>query len=106
MGGALVRQGGQNQIEGGQLGAAILHGPHVWNFNEIYAALDEARGAEEVLDVNRLAVRIGAWLTDAAARKQVADAAAATVDQLGGALRRAPAGIAADLWERALARRD
>ena len=76
MGGSLVRHGGQNPIEAAKLGAAILHGPHVWNFAEIYAALDEARGAEEVLDVNRLAVRIGAWLTDAAARKQVADAGA------------------------------
>ena len=86
MGGSLVRHGGQNPIEAAKLGAAILHGPHVWNFNEIYSALDEARGAEEVLDVNRLAVRIGAWLTDAAARKQVADAGLATVEQLGGAL--------------------
>src|ERR1041384_7462166 len=105
MGGALVRQGGQNQIEGGQLGAAILHGPHVWNFNEIYAALDEARGAEEVLDVNRLAVRIGAWLTDAAARKQVADAGLATVEQLGGALQRHPAAIEPYLMQLDLERR-
>jgi hypothetical protein len=66
MGGSLVRHGGQNPIEAAKLGAAILHGPHVWNFSEIYQALDDARGAEEVLDVNRLAVRIGAWLTDAA----------------------------------------
>ena len=87
MGGSLVRHGGQNPIEAAKLGAAILHGPHVWNFAEIYAALDEAHGAEEVLDANKLAVRIGAWLTDAAARKQVADAGLATVDQLGGALR-------------------
>ena len=76
MGGSLVRHGGQNPIEAAKLGAAILHGPHVWNFTEIYQALDDARGAEEVLDVNRLAVRIGAWLTDAALRKQVADAGA------------------------------
>ena len=93
MGGSLVRHGGQNPIEAAKLGAALLHGPHVWNFKEIYLALDEARGAEEVLDVNRLAVRIGAWLTDAAARKHVADAALATVEQLGGALKRTIAAI-------------
>ena len=69
MGGSLVRHGGQNPIEAAKLGAAILHGPHVWNFAEIYAALDDARGAEEVADVSKLAVRIGAWLTDAALRK-------------------------------------
>ena len=105
MGGSLVRHGGQNPIEAAKLGAAILHGPHVWNFNEIYGALDEAHGAEEVLDVNRLAVRIGAWLTDAAARKQVADAALATVEQLGGALRRTLAAIEPYLMQLDLERR-
>ena len=43
--------------------------------------------------VNKLAVRIGAWLTDAAARKAVADAALETVDQLGGALKRTLAAL-------------
>jgi 3-deoxy-D-manno-octulosonic-acid transferase len=105
MGGSLVRHGGQNPIEAAKLGAAILHGPHVWNFNEIYSALDEARGAEEVLDVNRLAVRIGAWLTDAAARKQVADAGLATVEQLGGALKRTLAAIEPYLMQLDLERR-
>ena len=88
MGGSLVRHGGQNPIEAAKLGAAILHGPHVWNFTEIYSALDEAHGAEEVLDVNRLTTRLGAWLSDAALRKQVADAGLETVESLGGALRR------------------
>ena len=105
MGGSLVRHGGQNPIEAAKLGAAILHGPHVWNFNEIYSALDEARGAEEVLDVNRLAVRIGTWLTDPAARKQVADAGLATVEQLGGALRRTLAAIEPYLMQLDLERR-
>ena len=40
VGGSLVKHGGQNPIEPAKLGAAILHGPHVWNFAEIYAALD------------------------------------------------------------------
>src|SRR5256714_3772877 len=105
MGVSLARPGALNPIEAAKLGAAILHGPHVWNFNEIYSALDEARGAEEVLDVNRLAVRIGAWLTDAAARQQVAGARLATVEQLGGALRRTPAGIETDLLALGFARR-
>src|SRR3954453_21924794 len=105
MGGSLVRHGGQNPIEAAKLGAAILHGPHVWNFNEIYAVLDDARGAEEVLDVNRLAVRMGAWLTDAAERKHVADAGMATVEQLGGALRRTLAAIEPYLMQLDLERR-
>jgi len=105
MGGSLVRHGGQNPIEAAKLGAAILHGPHVWNFSEIYTALDEARGAEEVLDVNKLAIRIGAWLTDAALRKQVADAGLATVEQLGGALRRTLLAIEPYLMQLDLERR-
>src|SRR5207302_3671234 len=88
IGGSLVRHGGQNPIEAAKLGAAILHGPHVWNFSEIYAALDEARGAESVNDVNKLAVCAGAWLTDKAKRNAIAAAALATVDLLGGALER------------------
>ena len=88
IGGSLVRHGGQNPIEAAKLGAAILHGPHVWNFSEIYSALDEARGAERVNDVGKLTVRFGAWLTDAAERKRVSDAALHTVELLGGALER------------------
>ena len=105
MGGSLVRHGGQNPIEAAKLGAAILHGPHVWNFSEIYLALDEARGAEEILDVNKLAVRIGAWLTDAAARKQVADAGLTTVEKLGGALKRTLAALEPYLMQLDLERR-
>ena len=105
MGGSLVRHGGQNPIEAAKLGAAILHGPHVWNFADIYSMLDDANGAEEVLDVNKLVARIGAWLTDAAARKQVADAGLATVDHLSGALKRTLAAIEPYLMQLDLERR-
>ena len=77
MGGSLVRHGGQNPIEAAKLGAAILHGPHVWNFTEIYAAL----------------------------RKRVADAGLVTVDKLGGALRRTLAAIEPYLMQLDLERR-
>ena len=50
-------------------------------------------------------VRIGAWLTDAALRKRVADAGLATVDQLGGALRRTLAAIEPYLMQLDLERR-
>ena len=46
VGGSLVNHGGQNPIEPARLGCAILHGPHVQNFQEIYDALDQAGGAE------------------------------------------------------------
>jgi 3-deoxy-D-manno-octulosonic-acid transferase len=88
VGGSLAGHGGQNPIEPIKLGAAILHGPHVWNFAEIYAALDKSHGAEQVADVGKLAVRVGAWLRDAGERTAVVAAARETVATLGGALDR------------------
>jgi 3-deoxy-D-manno-octulosonic-acid transferase len=88
MGGSLIRHGGQNPIEAAKLGAAILHGPHVWNFTEIYAALDAAGGAEPVENAERLRAALVAWLNDEAARKRAAQAAQMTIEKLSGALAR------------------
>ena len=88
MGGSLASHGGQNPIEAIRLGAAVIHGSQVWNFAEIYAALDAARGAQPVADEEALATRLGAWLADPAARQAAADAAAATIKKLSGALER------------------
>jgi 3-deoxy-D-manno-octulosonic-acid transferase len=93
VGGSLVSHGGQNPIEPIKLGAAILHGPNVWNFAEIYDALDKVHGAEQVADVGRLAVRMGAWLKDAGERSAVAAAARETVASLGGGLDRTIAAL-------------
>ena len=88
IGGSLASRGGQNPIEPVKLGAAILHGPHVWNFAEIYAALDQSHGAQEVSDAGKLASQLGAWLSDAGARATTVATARRTVAALGGALER------------------
>jgi 3-deoxy-D-manno-octulosonic-acid transferase len=88
MGGSLASHGGQNPIEAIRLGAAVIHGPHVWNFAEIYATLDAAKGAELVDDEEALLTCLAAWVANPAARKAVADSAFATVAKLGGALER------------------
>lgn len=88
MGGSLAPHGGQNPIEPIRLGAAVLHGPHVWNFAELYGTLDEARGAELVADEEALIARLSAWLGDPEARGTVAKAGAQTVERLSGALER------------------
>jgi 3-deoxy-D-manno-octulosonic-acid transferase len=93
MGGSLASHGGQNPIEAIRLGAAVLHGPHVWNFAEIYTTLDEAHGAELVTNEEALTAHVGAWLADPAARTAVVDAAAQTVEKLGGALERTLAAL-------------
>lgn len=88
IGGSMVKHGGQNPIEAAKLGAAILHGPHVWNFTEIYAALDSARGAELVDDCDRLTVHLAACLADPEACGRVAQAGHTVVENLSGALER------------------
>jgi 3-deoxy-D-manno-octulosonic-acid transferase len=93
MGGSLATHGGQNPIEAIRLGAAVLHGPCVWNFAEIYSTLDKAHGAELVLDEEALTARLAAWLGDPAARAAVVTAATETMDKLGGALERTLAAL-------------
>jgi 3-deoxy-D-manno-octulosonic-acid transferase len=88
IGGSLVRHGGQNPIEAAKLGAAILHGPNVSNFAEIYRALDAVNGAALIGDPETLADRTYMWLRDQHARAAAAEAAHNTVMALGGALDR------------------
>src|SRR5262245_32579298 len=80
MGGSLVAHGGQNPIEAIKLGAAILHGPFISNFAEIYAALDGARGADLAGDAERLSKQASVWLKDEAARRHTVSAAQKTVE--------------------------
>src|ERR1700737_4302281 len=47
MGGSLVPHGGQNPSGAVKLGASIVHGPHVFNFSDVYEALDGAGGAKQ-----------------------------------------------------------
>src|SRR4051795_1538412 len=66
MGGSLIEHGGQNPIEAIKLGAAIVHGPHVFNFTELYDALDAAGGAKRADAQQALVKQIGQWLADPA----------------------------------------
>jgi 3-deoxy-D-manno-octulosonic-acid transferase len=106
MGGSLIPHGGQNPIEPAKFGAAILHGPHVSNFADVYAALDRAKGAEMVPDAGRLPVRVGAWLKDGEERARVSAAAKTTVDLLGGALERTLTALEPYLMQLRLEHRD
>ena len=85
MGGSLVPHGGQNPIEPGKLGAAILHGPHIGNFIDVYAALDEAGGASLAQDAKELAQTASDLLWDTARLRLMARHAHDTVMKLGGA---------------------
>ena len=88
MGGSLVEHGGQNPIEAVKLGASIVHGPHVFNFTDVYDALDRAGGARKAVTPEALANELGQLLDDPAARDSMVAASARVVSQLGGALER------------------
>lgn len=85
MGGSLVPHGGQNPIEPARLGAAVLHGPHVGNFTDIYAALDRSGGALEV-QAGALVSTVSELLRQRGRMRDMARAGAQTIAGLGGAL--------------------
>ncbi len=88
MGGSLIKHGGQNPIEPAKLDNAILHGPHVHSFANIYSELNRARAAATVTDAHSLAVSLLRLLDDPALVRSMAKAAHQTVIPLSGALDR------------------
>jgi 3-deoxy-D-manno-octulosonic-acid transferase len=93
VGGSLVEHGGQNPIEAAKLGASIVHGPHVFNFADVYEALDRAGGAKRADTQEALVKQLGQLLADPAARDLSIAAAERVVVQLGGALDRTLAAL-------------
>jgi len=88
MGGSLIRHGGQNPIEAIKLGAAIVHGPHVFNFADVYEALDASGGARQADTPEALVKQLGQLLADSTVRDRMQRAGGDVVGQLGGALDR------------------
>jgi 3-deoxy-D-manno-octulosonic-acid transferase len=93
MGGSLVAHGGQNPIEAIKLGASIVHGPHVFNFTDVYEALDGVGGARRADSQEALVKQLGQLLADPAQRSASTAAADRVVVQLGGALERTLAAL-------------
>src|SRR6266568_7139665 len=88
MGGSLVEHGGQNPIEAIKLGASVVHGPHVFNFSDVYEALDRSGGARRADGLEALVKQLGQLLADPKAREASLAASEYVVKQLGGALDR------------------
>ncbi len=94
LGGSLIPHGGQNPIEPTRLAASVLHGPHVHNFADIYAALDAAVPEAPVSDAASLADAVSALMDDPAAVAARAAAGKAGLARFSGALDATMAAIA------------
>jgi 3-deoxy-D-manno-octulosonic-acid transferase len=81
MGGSFVAVGGHNPIEPAQLGAAVIFGPHMFNFAEMAREFMERGAALQVRDSDALAVALERWLGNEAERAGYAEAARALAEQ-------------------------
>lgn len=87
VGGSLVPIGGHNPFEPAALGSAILHGPYVTNFVDIYQRLTEAGAAKLVGSSDALAASVGELMnpdlaaTMANAAWEVSSAGASVTDR-------------------------
>lgn len=88
LGGSLVPHGGQNPIEPTRLRAAVLHGPHIHNFTQVYHALDQAGGALPVTDSDALATTLDSLLADRPRIEAMSRAGAAALQPFEGAVAR------------------
>jgi len=93
VGKSLTGQGGQNPIEAAKLASAILHGPSVANFRDVYAGLDASGGATQTVDAEDLASQLIALFGDPGRLRAMARAAAETVERQSGAADRAMAAL-------------
>ena len=88
LGGSLVPHGGQNPIEPAKLLTPILHGPHVGNFRDLYAALTGANAVKAVRDEISLAEAAKDVMANVNERDRMAREARACVERFTGALER------------------
>lgn len=82
------RRGGQNMIEPAAYGAAVLIGPHTWNFRETVQQLLDSSAAIQVRDAAHLEEAIRSLLSDENRRRQIGDSARQVVLACQGATSR------------------
>lgn len=87
VGGSLVKRGGHNLIEPARLNCALITGPHMFNFTDIYNDFVNAGAIETVSDVSSLARSVSRLLTDADLRTERVNAASTVVSSESGATR-------------------
>jgi 3-deoxy-D-manno-octulosonic-acid transferase len=86
LGGSMVPRGGQNPIEPAKLRVPVLHGEHVGNFRDVYAALLASEAVTPVHDAASLAAAVRRLLADPGERERLAANAYESVARSAGAL--------------------
>jgi len=88
IGGSLVPTGGHNPLEPAAWGTPVLTGPHVHNFQEVYAEMLASGAAVEVDGPETLARALGGWLDDPEAASRAGERGRAVVHANRGATRK------------------
>ncbi|MBK4727241.1 lipid IV(A) 3-deoxy-D-manno-octulosonic acid transferase [Erwinia sp. MYb375] len=88
VGGSLVERGGHNPLEPAAHAIPVLMGPHIFNFKDICARLQQADGLITVTDADSLDKEIGTLLTDEDYRLYYGRHAVDVLHQNQGALQR------------------
>ena len=105
MGRSLHEAGGHNPIEPAKLGCAVLHGPNVEDFGDIYGELNAAKAAARVADAPALAQAAVYLLSQPARMRKMGRAGAQAVEKMGGASREIMNAIEPYLAQMAVERR-
>lgn len=88
MGKSLIVGGGQNPIEPAKFGCAIIYGPYVENFSQVYDLLHCAGAATRVESGAALTQTVASFLMDPAEIRRKGRAAIETVEKVTGASRK------------------
>lgn len=88
VGGSLVERGGHNPLEPAAHAIPVLMGPHIFNFKDICARLNEANGLITVTDESSLAKAVSSLLKDEDYRNYHGRNAVEVLYQNQGALQR------------------
>ena len=85
VGGSMVRRGGQNPIEAAASRKAVVHGPNVFNFQDIYQKLDENHAAFSVNSEAELFRCLASLLEQPQLRLEMGERAWNTIQSMKGA---------------------
>ena len=58
LGGSIINHGGQNPLEAVRYGCKIVHGPNIWNFDEIYSLLKKYEFSNRIINQGQLTAKI------------------------------------------------